>query len=279
LGKTPPCSDLILKKGIKRVVIGTTDPNPLVSGKGIKKLADAGIEVVSGILEKECRELNKFFFKCHEKQLPYVTLKIAQTLDGKIADPSYGSRWITGEKSRKAVHSFRSEYDAVLVGLNTVKVDNPFLDTRMVNGRNPKKIILDKYFDSDITNTVFGSGETIIITSVNDITKEEKFKTKGHKVIYLELTSEGGFDFSEMLKKIGSEGIISILVEGGSRVFSSFVRSGYFDELLIFTAPKIMGSGIPAIENIGVNKIENSLLLKPVEVRDLDGDIFVRYVK
>lgn len=278
-GKTPPCADLIINRGIKRVIIGTIDPNPLVAGKGIKKLTGAGVEVVTGILESECRELNKFFFKYHEKHLPYVTLKIAQTLDGKVADPSYGSRWITGEKSRTAVHSFRSEYDAVLVGINTLKVDDPLLDARMVNGRNPRKIILDKYFDSDITKKVFGSGETIIITSVNDKAKEETFKAKGHKVICLELSSDGGFDFSEMLMKIGSEGIISVLVEGGSRVFSSFVRSGFFDELLVFIAPKVLGSGIPAIENIGVNKIEDSLLLKPVEVRELDGDIFVRYVK
>lgn len=278
-GKTPPCADLIIERGIKRVVIGSTDPNPLVSGKGIKKLTEAGVEVVSGIMESECRELNKFFFKYHEKLLPYVTLKIAQTIDGKIADSSYGSRWITGEKSRMAVHSFRSEYDAVLVGINTVRVDDPLLDARMVNGRNPRKIVIDKYLDSDINRKIFSSGETIIITSVSGSTKEELFKAKGHKVVWLELNSDGEFNIAEMLKKIGEERIMSILVEGGSRVFSSFARSGYFDEIMTFTAPRILGSGIPAMENIGVNRIEESLLLKPVEVREMDGDVFVRYVK
>jgi len=278
-GKTPPCADLIIEKQIKRVVLGTTDPNPLVAGKGIQKLAAAGIEVVVGILEKECGELNKFFFKYQEERLPYVTLKIAQTLDGKIADPSYGSRWITNEKSRKVVHTLRSEYDAVLVGMNTVKVDNPMLDARLVNGRIPKKIILDKNFESDINSNVFESGETILITANKNEAKEESLKSKGHKVIYLELNSEGEFPFPELLKKIGEYNIISVLVEGGSGVFSSFVRSGSFDELIIITAPKILGSGIPAIENIGVNKIEESLLLKPVEVKEMDGDIFARYIK
>ncbi|HOJ18535.1 MAG TPA: bifunctional diaminohydroxyphosphoribosylaminopyrimidine deaminase/5-amino-6-(5-phosphoribosylamino)uracil reductase RibD [Ignavibacteriaceae bacterium] len=278
-GKTPPCTDLIIKRGIKKVVIGHTDPNPLVDGKGVDILKSAGIEVVSGVLEEKCRELNRFFLKFHSEKRPFITLKIAQTLDGKIADSSYASKWITGQKSRVLVHNFRSEFDAVLVGLNTVMVDNPFLDTRFVNGRNPTKIVLDKFFGISLSRNIFLSGKTIVVTSEKNSDKESQLIALGHKVIYTQLNSDGGFDFITLLPQIAAEGIISIFVEGGSRVFSSFMRTGFYDEIILFSAPKILGSGIPALENIGVSKIEECVTLKLVEFTLLDGDILTRYLK
>ncbi|MCJ7552329.1 MAG: bifunctional diaminohydroxyphosphoribosylaminopyrimidine deaminase/5-amino-6-(5-phosphoribosylamino)uracil reductase RibD, partial [Ignavibacteriaceae bacterium] len=142
-GQTPPCVDRIIQEKIKRVVIGTLDVNPLVSGKGVRKLKDAGIEVKVGVLEKECEDLNKFFFKFINKKLPFVTLKAAITLDGKIADINSHSEWISSPESRRYVHSLRNKYDAVLIGLNTAMIDDPQLTVRHVEGRNPWRIILD----------------------------------------------------------------------------------------------------------------------------------------
>ena len=146
-GKTPPCVDKIIEKKIKRVVVGTLDMNPMISGAGVKKLKAAGIEVKVGLLEKECVELNKFFFKYITKKIPYVTLKVAQTIDGKIADTAGNSKWISSMVSRRRVHSLRTKYDAVLVGAGTVVSDDPSLTVRLTEGRNPKRIILDSNLD------------------------------------------------------------------------------------------------------------------------------------
>ena len=154
-GKTPPCVDRIIAEKIKRVVIGTLDMNPLTSGTGVKKLKSAGIDVKVGILEKECIGLNKFFFKYITKKLPYVSLKSAQTVDGKIADKSGESAWISSLQSRKYVHTLRSQYDAVLIGKGTVEKDDPKLTVRLVEGRNPKRIILDTNLDIKLSHRIF----------------------------------------------------------------------------------------------------------------------------
>jgi len=246
-GKTPPCTDEIIKNKISEVVIGTKDPNPLVSGRGIKKLKKNGIKVTVGVLETECRETNKFFFKYVKTGLPYITLKAAQTLDGKIADLNGKSKWISSIESQKFVHDLRSLYDAVLVGNNTVELDNPELTVRHLKGRNPYRIIINKNIALNLNNKLFSdkfTDKTIIIASkepdefLSGIFEQRKIKVVKAKA------KNGIIDLKDAMKKIARLGITSILVEGGAFTFTEFLKQTLADEMLIFTSPKIMGKGI-----------------------------------
>jgi diaminohydroxyphosphoribosylaminopyrimidine deaminase/5-amino-6-(5-phosphoribosylamino)uracil reductase len=282
-GKTPPCADRIIESKIKKVVIGSVDPNPLVAGNGIKKLKEAGIEVVQNVLNNECIELNKFFFKFISKGLPYVTLKIAQTIDSKIADKKYNSKWITSAESRTFVHNLRTEYDAVLIGSNTVKEDNPSLTVRHVEGRNPKRIILDTNLSLSTKYQIFNStniGEVILLTSKeskNKVKKLEKFEQLGVKVIFCKTNSDGIILLKSALKKIAKENIISVMVEGGSRVFSSFIAEKLFDELIVFIGPKLIGEGICSISNIGIKSIKRPYKLHLKDIQMIGGDAMLNY--
>ena len=282
-GKTPPCADRIIESKIKKVVIGSVDPNPLVAGNGIKKLKEAGIEVVQNVLNNECIELNKFFFKFISKELPYVTLKIAQTIDSKIADKKYNSKWITSAESRTFVHNLRTEYDAVLIGSNTVKEDNPSLTVRHVEGRNPKRIILDTNLSLSTKYQIFNStniGEVILLTSKeskNKVKKLKKFAQLGVKVIFCKTNNDGKILLKSALKKIAKENIISVMVEGGSKVFSSFIAEKLFDELIVFVGPKLIGEGICSISDIGIKSIKRPHKLHLKDVQMIGGDAMLNY--
>lgn len=283
-GKTPPCVDAIIKHKIKKVVIGTLDMNPLVCGKGIKKLKEAGIDVKAGVLENECIRLNKFFFKYITNKLPYVTLKAAQTLDGRIADKSRESKWISSLQSRKLVHTLRSEYDAVLVGSSTVLKDDPRLDVRLVEGRNPKKIILDTNLKLRTDHQIFKnvSDELLIVTSeqsISKIRKINKLQSAGAKILFVKQNKEGRINLKRTLQLLAKKNITSVLVEGGSEVFSSFVRESLFDEILLFISPKFLGEGIPVIKNIGVPGIKSALKLKINSLESSGDDILAELVR
>lgn len=282
-GKTPPCVDAIIEKGIKRVVVGTRDPNPLVSGKGIEKLIRSGVKVKVGVLEQECTDLNKFFFKYITKKIPYVTLKIAQTLDGKIADLNYNSKWITSTESRKVVHKMRTSYDAVLVGAGTVNLDNPSLTVRFTEGRNPKRIILDAGLSSNPESKIFRSEKNVlIITSEAKSEKKRvinKFKQLGVEILFIKPSKNGNIYLQTVLKKIGKLGITSVLVEGGNQIFSSFIKEKTFDEVVTFISPKFLGKGIPVINDIGINDIRKSLKLKLIKSEIFDDDIYMEMRK
>ncbi|MBX2976881.1 MAG: bifunctional diaminohydroxyphosphoribosylaminopyrimidine deaminase/5-amino-6-(5-phosphoribosylamino)uracil reductase RibD [Ignavibacteriaceae bacterium] len=248
-GKTPPCVDAIINSKIKRVVIGTLDVNPLVSGKGVQKLIEHGIDVKIGVKEKECAELNRFFFKNINSGLPFITLKSAQTLDGKIADSKGNSKWISSEESRKYVHYLRSKYDAVLVGANTVNKDNPMLNVRLTEGRNPTRIILDGNLTSKLNSFVFDTTHqsTILIASNKSELKSRKInllQRKGVRIIFVKSNNKGKINLTSALKDLSKLGINSILVEGGSRVFSSFINENLFDEVKLFVCPKFLGDGL-----------------------------------
>ncbi len=284
-GKTPPCADRIIESRIKKVVIGTRDMNPLVSGNGIKKLKSAGIEVKVGVLEKECMELNKFFFKHVTKKLPYITLKIAQTLDGKIADDTGESKWITSVPSRRYVHDLRAKYDAVLVGAGTVKKDNPNLTVRLVEGRNPRRIVLDTKLSIKTDHKIF-TGNTdkklIVITSRKSAAKKNKIRklvSYGVQIIFVNENADGETDLKSAMRELGKNNIASILVEGGSRVFTSFLNCNMFDDMLVFTAPKILGDGLSAIGNIGVESIRKSYKLQVNDVKRTGDDILMEFSK
>lgn len=281
-GKTPPCVDALLESKIKKVVIGTLDMNPIVCGSGIQKLKANGVEVKVGILENECVELNKFFFKNVTKKTPYVTLKSAITLDGKIADESYQSKWITSTASRKQVHKFRAEYDSVLVGANTVNKDDPQLTVRLVEGRNPKRIILDPNLKSCIDRKIFHSEKNVLLVTSAEKKNSPKVKMLqelGVKFLFLRTDEQKRFHLKTVLKKIGDENITSILVEGGAKVYNSFIKENLFDEMQIFIAPKLLGSGIQFLSDFGIKEMSKARKLSIHSFEKYDDDLLLNLRK
>lgn len=280
-GKTPPCVDLIISKKIKRVVIGTLDMNPNISGKGVRKLKAAGIDVKVGINERECIELNKFFFKYVTKKLPYVTLKAAQTIDGKIADKSGESAWISSAQSRRYVHNLRATYDAVMIGTGTVEKDDPKLTVRLTEGRNPKRVILDAGLRLKLSHKLFtknSDNNLIVITSKKSIGKKRrinKLNSLGATILFAKDEKEGKLNLKSVLKELYKIGIASVLVEGGSQVFTSFVRENLFDDILTFISPKLLGCGTPVVGNIGIKQLQKSLKVKINNVEKIGDDVLL----
>lgn len=233
-GKTPPCADLIISKGIKKVVVGNLDVNPLVAGNGIRKLQEAGIEVIHGILNEECRELNKRFFTFHEKKRPYVILKWAQTNNGfmsKMPLPANtAENWITGLESKTLVHQWRTEEQAILVGHNTVVADNPQLTARLHEGNNPIRIIIDRSLDLDLHYNVFDNkAKTLIFNSI----KNETIKN----LYWIKIDFTNFMD--ELLHQLYKLNINSVIVEGGARTLEHFINTGLWDEAKVFVNPNL----------------------------------------
>ncbi len=241
-GRTPPCTDLIIKSGIPRVVIGTADTSPKVAGKGIEKLRQAGVEVVCGVAEEKCREVNRRFFTWHEKQRPYVILKWARSADGFIdlvrkpgdaAEP----HWITGKSERILVHRWRATEDAILAGGATIRTDNPSLDVRLWKGRNPARVIVSRSGNIDQNAKVFKGNAPVML-----FTRNEKITLSGVQVIQL---SEDQNIAGDVLRALHTLGVQSLLVEGGAFIIRSFVESGLWDEARRFTGKMNFGGGVP----------------------------------
>ncbi len=236
-GKTPPCAELLIKQKVKKVVIANIDTNPLVGGTGIRKLSEAGIEVVTGVLEKQGRELNKRFFTFHEQDRPYIILKWAQTTDGFIARSNYESKWISNEFSRQLVHKWRSEEDAVLVGTKTAAHDNPMLTVRDWSGRNPMRLVMDRFLRLPDTLNLF---DRKVQTICFNLLKHEE-----HANLTLIRLDERDF-IKSILDYLVKEKIQSVMVEGGSLTLALFIEAGWWDEARIFTSPRLFHSGIQA---------------------------------
>ena len=236
-GKTPPCADLLVEKGLKKVVIAAKDSNPLVGGKGIKILENAGIEVETGVLEKEARWQNRRFFTQIEKQRPYVILKWAQTQDGLVAREDFTSKWISGPQSRQLVHKWRAEEDAILVGKNTALHDNPRLDVRDWVGKNPLRIVLD-------SNLTLPASLHLFDKSIPTICYNSTESKADENLVFVNLGVE--FSILEILKDLNSKKIQSLIVEGGSRVLAQFIASGLWDEARVFTGKARFEAGVPA---------------------------------
>lgn len=275
--QTPPCVPLIIKNNIKRVVVSNPDPNPAVNGKGFGLLRKAGIKVDTGILQNEGAELNKFYFKYIKEKIPYVTIKIAQSFDGKISESRKKQTWLTGKQSRLFVHRLRSEYDAVLVGANTIKADNPQLTVREVKGRNPVRIILDGKLSIPLKSKVIEFPDphnTWVFTSKNVSRKKvEVLSGKGIKVVQMAAAEGTNINLKKLLRILPKYKITSLLVEGGADIFSQFIEEGLFDEIIILQSPKILGKGI-SISNI--KKIKN---FKVLSTTRLGKDIKLVYEK
>ena len=278
-GKTPPCTDAILSSGIKRVVIAAKDPNPQVNGAGIRILEDAGIKVEVGLLGEKAGRLNEKYNKYSSTSIPWVTLKAAQTLDGRIADIKGDSKWITGEAARKKVHSLRASHDALLVGAGTVIKDDPELNIRDVEGKNPVKVIIDEDLDADLNSKIFSvqnDDSTILFTSTkNSQEKIDALTDNGVKVITYQKSD--GLDIGWMLRELGSLGISSLLVEGGSKIFSSFLSSDSVDRYIFFINPSLMGNGLDTFESEGF-QVSKRLLLKEQSIEIIGEDFMIQGV-
>jgi diaminohydroxyphosphoribosylaminopyrimidine deaminase/5-amino-6-(5-phosphoribosylamino)uracil reductase len=257
---TPPCVPAIIESGIKKVVISNIDPNPKVAGEGVVQLQSKGIKVETSILEREGRELNRFYFKYITKKLPYISLKIAQSVDRKITKEAGKQTWLTGKESGEFVHKLRSIYDAVLVGCNTINVDNPRLNVKNVKGRNPKRIIIDGGFNLNLDAACLNdndSANTWIF--ISDDIKSEKLDllyNKGIKIFQSSLNENRRIDLNFVLRKLYEENISSVLVEGGRDIFSQFIERDLFDELILLQAPVIIGKGIDAFNNFNEIPLE-----------------------
>ncbi|WP_026696074.1 bifunctional diaminohydroxyphosphoribosylaminopyrimidine deaminase/5-amino-6-(5-phosphoribosylamino)uracil reductase RibD [Peribacillus kribbensis] len=255
-GRTGPCAVAIVEAGIKKVVIAALDPNPLVSGNGVKILKDAGIEVITGIREQESMEMNEVFNKFIVQKKPFFTMKAGSTLDGKIATRTYDSKWITSEEARKDVHQLRSEHMGILVGVNTVIEDDPELTSRIPNGRSPVRIILDSSLRTPEDSKVVTDklAETWIFTSSDaDPEKQKQLESMGIKIFRSE--SAGRINPEEVAVTLGENLISSVLIEGGGTVNASFLHAGLVDKAVIYFAPKLVG-GKMAPSFLGGNGIE-----------------------
>jgi diaminohydroxyphosphoribosylaminopyrimidine deaminase / 5-amino-6-(5-phosphoribosylamino)uracil reductase len=236
-GKTPPCADMLIREGVKKVVIANLDTNPLVGGDGIKKLRSAGIEVITGILEKEARELNKAFFTWVEKRRPYIILKWAQTSDGFIARENYDSKWISNEASRQLVHRWRTEEDAILVGMRTAQQDNPQLNVRDWTGRNPVRIVIDRFLKLSPRLHLFDGKQKTIRYNV--------LKHEEHPNLLQIRLNEENF-LPELVHDLVKQKIQSVIVEGGLQTLNGFIENKLWDEARVFTSSEIFGKGIAA---------------------------------
>lgn len=278
-GRTPPCVPRIIAARIQRVVIATLDPNPIVNGRGVQQLKDAGISVTVGILEKEGKDLIAPFAKFITQKIPFVTLKLALTLDGKIATAKGKSKWLTGEKARRYAHRLRHEHDAVLVGVNTVLADNPQLTVRLVPGRvkQPLRVIVDSHARTPLTARVLRSAETPCIIAVTERAPDERIielQKSGAKVWKLPMTRENRVDLKALLKRLGREGVVSVLVEGGGELAGSFVRGRLVDRIAFFFAPKLLGGrdAVSAIGGKGFSHLGEALKLTEMRWRRLGDD-------
>lgn len=278
-GRTPPCSQTIIDAGICCVVVAMIDPNPLVAGKGIAQLRQAGVEVVEGVLEKEARALNAVFIKWITTGFPYIVMKTAMTLDGKIATAIGESRWITGAAAREEVHKMRDIYDGILVGIGTVLSDDPSLTTRLSNGgRNPVRIIVDSMARTPLCAKVVTDGlapTLLAVTSEAPVEKLESLKAVGVEILVI---NDGDrVDLKMLFAALGARKISSILVEGGSTINGTLIGEKLPDKFHFFIAPKLIG-GKEAPSPIGGNgivQLKDALLLDDITIQTAGDDLWV----
>jgi diaminohydroxyphosphoribosylaminopyrimidine deaminase/5-amino-6-(5-phosphoribosylamino)uracil reductase len=277
--RTPPCTGSIIHSGIKKVVVAMIDPNPRVSGMGLKELRKAGIKTEKGLLENEARKLNEPFIKYIRTNIPFVVLKIAQSLDGKIATSKGESKWITGEVSRRRVHKLRNDLDAVLVGSGTVLKDNPSLDCRIRGGINPYRVIVDSTLRIPMKAKVlqYDDGKTIIATTSKAPKKRIDLIHKlGHRVFIIR-NNRGMADLKSLMIELGKVGITSVMIEGGASLSASALQGNVIDKIMLFCAPKIIG-GTDSIPSVGGNSpafLKNALRVKDLQVTKSGEDLLL----
>ncbi len=271
VGKTPPCAEALIEAGIGTVYTAMVDPNPKVAGQGMKMLQEAGIEVNVGVCEQEARRLNEAYIKYITTGMPFVIVKIAQTLDGKISDLHGYSKWITSDESRHRVHELRSQVDAVMVGGNTVRIDNPLLTSHGVGNRNPLRIVLSRLGDLKSSLRIFAEnrdGLTVLITGNGS-------STLSARIWEVSTNGAGYLPLSDVLRRCAGEKISSLLVEGGHQLFTSLIAEGLVDKYIFVVAPRLLGSGTSAFEESEARDLKDSINLKTAEVVQVGGDIWM----
>ena len=278
-GRTGPCAEAVIAAGIARVVVALSDPNPLVAGRGIHLLTAAGIEVITGVCEDEARRQNEVFLKWVTQRRPFVTLKTAMTLDGKIASPTGASQWITGAEARLRVHEYRNEYDAILVGIGTVLADDPSLTTRLPDrtGKNPLRVVLDSEARTplDAKLVTDGAAPTLIVVSKHaDQRRVNLLRACGVETLTL---GTERVDIAALLDYLGAREITSLFVEGGATVNWSLLAGGYVDKVHAFIAPMLMGGALAKtpVGGTGFDSPQRALRLRDVTVEQLGADILV----
>ncbi|MCY6484885.1 bifunctional diaminohydroxyphosphoribosylaminopyrimidine deaminase/5-amino-6-(5-phosphoribosylamino)uracil reductase RibD [Clostridium aestuarii] len=281
-GKTPPCANTIAKTGIKKVVVGMKDPNPIVAGRGIKILEESGIEVISGVLENEVKEINEIFIKYITTKTPFCLLKTAMTLDGKIATHNGDSKWITNEKSRKYVHQIRNRVSAIMVGIGTVLQDNPKLTTRLEEkeSSDPTRVIVDSRgripLDCNVLNVDSEAQTIVVVTELADKDKINSIKEKGADVI-ITPSKDNRVNLAYLMKELGKRDIDSVLLEGGSTLNYSALKENIVDKVISFIAPKIIG-GEQAKTPVGGNGIDymkDAITLENIKILRFEEDIMI----
>ena len=278
-GKQPPCVDAVLEAGISRVVIGSSDPNPLVAGKGVAILRNCGVEVTENVLQKECDYLNKIFFHFIKTKRPFVSMKYAMTMDGKIAAYTGASKWVTGETARNHVHQQRNRFSGIMVGVGTVLADDPLLTCRAENGRNPVRIICDTHLRTPLKAQVVTTAKqvpTIIATCCTDTNRQEAYIKAGCRVLCLD-EGHGHVDLFKLMERLGQEQIDSILLEGGGTLNWAALESGIVQQVQAYIAPKLFGGKYAKtpVEGMGVQTPDTAFLLKNSRLVHLGEDIMI----
>lgn len=278
-GKTPPCADALVAAGVARVFVGMVDPNPKVCGNGIERLKNAGIGVVSGILEGECRRLNEPFVKHVTTGLPFVILKYAMTMDGKTATACGDSRWITNKKSRHYVHRLRASVDAIMVGVGTVLADDPQLSARIPRGKDPLRVVVDSSLrispDARMLHQE-SPAATLIATFSDDAERSARLEAVGAEVLRCN-ERDGRVDLHDLLVRLGARGVQSVLLEGGSALAGEALRAGLIDKFILFYAPKLLGGsdGFGLFSGPSVERMDDCFRLKTEAVRRFGDDIMI----
>lgn len=278
-GKTPPCTDLIIRHKIRRVVIGSTDSNPLVSCQGVQCLQNADIEVKTGVLKDECRNLNEVFFHFMETGLPFVTVKYAQTLDGRIATATGQSQWISSPDSLRFAHLLRAEHDAILVGIGTVLKDNPTLTVRRVRGRNPLRIIVDSRLaippDTHVMQNL-PQIPTLIATTMNASDQAfQNLSAAGAELITVAPDENNHVNLKQLLQLLAARKITSVLIEGGAQIITSALKENLVDRLVTVIAPKIIGQGMEAVGDLNIRNLNDAKLLSVQRVMRKGEDVII----
>ncbi|UCF87522.1 MAG: bifunctional diaminohydroxyphosphoribosylaminopyrimidine deaminase/5-amino-6-(5-phosphoribosylamino)uracil reductase RibD [Nitrospiraceae bacterium] len=291
--KTPPCTKTIIQSGIKKVVASMTDPNPKVSGRGFKELKKAGLDIEVGLMEAEAKKLNESFIKYIRTKKPFVILKMAQSLDGKIATARGESQWITGKEARKYVHRMRNELDAVLVGIGTVLKDNPSLDCRMSKGRNPYRVIVDSRLQISQHAKVFKhrDNKTIIATTQKASTRKVNMLRKHAQILFIDEKAgkthslrkkessniSNGVNLKSLMRELGKLGITSVMIEGGSALAASALSDRIVDKLMFFIAPKIIGgrNSIPSVGGESPALLRHAVSLRDFQAISVGKDLLV----
>jgi diaminohydroxyphosphoribosylaminopyrimidine deaminase/5-amino-6-(5-phosphoribosylamino)uracil reductase len=283
-GRTPPCVARVIKSGVKEVIVGMIDPNPLNNGKGIEILKQNKIKVRVGFLEDELKRLNEAFIKYITRKLPLITVKVAESLDGRIATRTGDSKWITSDKSRSFAHRLRADFDAIMVGVNTVLRDNPRLDV-WFSKKHPVKIIVDSQLSTPEKANIFSSSNSVVIATLATRSGQETENRAilSHKAKILEIKEKAGqVNLKDLMKKLAGMGITSVLVEGGGMLIGSLFDEGLVDKMMFFISPKIIGGkeAISSVMGQGIARIEKAAKLKNVSLRRFGEDFLIEgYIK